>query len=101
MLRPPRNTDAQLLDSVSLRFIIETGFAKAFMGVALVMVLPQIGYSLEASRTSVFLYESMAQLVFAYPARRLGVGPASNAVLHWAGWPRLGPSVGNGSGAGA
>jgi P-type Ca2+ transporter type 2C len=81
---PPRKADAQLLDSVSLRFIIETGFVKAFMGVALLISLPHIGYSLEATRTSVFLYESMAQLVFAYPARRLNVLPGSNAVLHWA-----------------
>jgi Ca2+-transporting ATPase len=80
----PRKADSKLLDAKSFRFIIETGFAKAFMGFALLIALPQIGYSLEAARTSVFLYESMAQLVFAYPARRLGVLPANNAVLHWA-----------------
>ena len=84
MQLPPRDPKAQLLDPISLRFIIETGFAKAFMGVALLIAMPQLGYSLEATRTSVFLYESMAQLVFAYPARRLRVVPLPNNVLHWA-----------------
>jgi Ca2+-transporting ATPase len=84
MRRPPRPPSAQLLDAPSLRFIVVTGVAKAAMGVALLLLLPQFGYSLEATRTSVFLYESMAQLVFAYPSRKLTVNPLPNLGLHFA-----------------
>lgn len=84
MRRPPRPASARLLDDPSLRFIVVTGVAKAIMGVALLVDMPQLGYSLEATRTAVFLYESMAQLVFAYPSRKLNVSPLPNAGLHLA-----------------
>ena len=84
MQRPPRPASARLLDDSSLRFIVITGVAKAAMGVALLVLMPQLGYSLEATRTSVFLFESMAQLVFAYPARKLNIIPMQNNVLHLA-----------------
>jgi P-type Ca2+ transporter type 2C len=61
-----------------------TGIAKAVMGVAPLVLLPQSGYSLEATRTTVFLYESMAQLMFAYPSRKLNVNPSPNVWLHLA-----------------
>lgn len=84
MQRPPRSASARLLDDPSLRFIVITGLAKALMGVAILVMLPQLGYSLEETRTSVFLFESMAQLVFAYPARKLNIIPLPNGILHWA-----------------
>ena len=84
MRNPPRPPSAQLLDSPSLHFIVVTGVAKAAMGVALLVLLPQVGYSLDETRTSVFLYESMAQLVFAYPSRKLSVTPLPNPALHLA-----------------
>lgn len=84
MRRPPRPASARLLDGPSLRFIVITGIVKALMGVALLVILPSLGYSLESTRTSVFLFESMAQLAFAYPARKLGLIPLSNRLLHLA-----------------
>ncbi|MCZ7653998.1 MAG: hypothetical protein M5R42_06425 [Rhodocyclaceae bacterium] len=36
------------------------------------------------TRTLVFLYESLAQLVFAYPSRRISAEPMPNRALHLA-----------------
>jgi Ca2+-transporting ATPase len=82
MERPPRPPSAPLLDGPSLRFVFGTGLLKAGAGVALLVLLPLAGYAAAAVRTVVFLYESVAQLVFAYPARRLGARPAHNVALH-------------------
>lgn len=84
MQRPPRPASARLLDDPSLRFIVITGIAKALVGVAILVMLPRLGYPLEETRTSVFLFESMAQLVFAYPARKLNIIPLPNPMLHLA-----------------
>ncbi len=84
MQRPPRPASARLLDDPSLRFIVITGIAKALVGIAILLLLPRLGYSLDETRTSVFLFESMAQLVFAYPARKLNFVPLPNQALHLA-----------------
>jgi Ca2+-transporting ATPase len=82
MERPPRPPSAPLLDGPSLRFVLWTGLLKAGVGLALLVALPLKGYAIVAVRTSVFLYESVAQLLFAYPARRVASGrPARNPVL--------------------
>ncbi|MBM4221393.1 MAG: HAD-IC family P-type ATPase, partial [Gammaproteobacteria bacterium] len=82
MAQPPRNPCAPLLDRSSLRFIFITGVTKALGGVALFAILPLMGYGLAVTRTLVFLYESLAQLVFAYPSRRISATPLANPLLH-------------------
>jgi Ca2+-transporting ATPase len=82
MDRPPRPPSAPLLDRPSVQFVVSTGLFKAVAGVALLVALPVYGYAVLAVRTVVFLYESVAQLVFAYPARRIGRRPSRNPVLH-------------------
>ena len=82
MERPPRPPDSPLLDRAALRFVFGTGLLKAAAGVALLVLLPLQGYAVAAIRTVVFLYESLAQLVFAYPARRIGRIASRNRVLH-------------------
>ena len=82
MSKPPRPPGSRLLDAVSLRFIVISGTAKAIGGIAVLAVMPQLGFSLEETRTSVFLYESMMQLVFVYPSRRIGVVPSPNVWIH-------------------
>ena len=82
MRQRPRPATAQLLDPLSLRFIVVTGCAKAFAGLAFLALMPYFGYALLETRTAVFLYESMAQLVFAYPSRRLTLNPRRNTFLH-------------------
>jgi Ca2+-transporting ATPase len=82
MSQRPRDPAAPLLDRVSLQFILITGIVKAFVGVAILVLLPRLAYGPAATRTAVFLYESLAQLVFAYPARRTTEHPLRNTALH-------------------
>ncbi len=82
MRQKPRPAAAQLLDPLSLRFILVTGSAKAAAGLAFLVLMPVYGYAILETRTAVFLYESMAQLVFAYPSRRINLHPLRNTFLH-------------------
>jgi P-type Ca2+ transporter type 2C len=82
MLRPPRDPASPLLDKVSARFILVGGVAKAIIGLFLLAILPRIGWSIAVTITAVFIYESIAPLVFAYPSRRLNVRPERNVVLN-------------------
>lgn len=84
MRQPPRDPKAKLLDAASMRFIILTGTVKAMAGLALLDLLPRAGFSRQVTRSAVFLYESISQLLFAFPARRITVMPRRNAVLHLA-----------------
>jgi Ca2+-transporting ATPase len=46
------------------------------------MTLPVLGYSAEATRTAVFLFETIAQLAYVYPSRQLELRPLGNRVLN-------------------
>ena len=84
MNRPPRPPASKLLDRSSLRFIVVSGAIKAGVGVAFLTVMPLVGHGLEETRTAVFLYESVMQLAFVYPCRRISVRPLTNVWVHWA-----------------
>jgi Ca2+-transporting ATPase len=84
MRQKPRDPKAALLDSPSLRFIVVTGTVKALIGGALLVLMPRLGESVEATRTIVFLYASIGQLVFVYPSRRIGARPGLNWWVHLA-----------------
>jgi Ca2+-transporting ATPase len=86
MRRPPRASNAPLLDAPSLRFIFFVGTVKALIGGALLVFLPKLdftGFTPEATRTAVFLFESIAPLAFIYPTRRIhNSQPQINSALH-------------------
>ena len=82
--QPPRPRDEPLLDRASLRFVVSTGLLKAAVAGLLLVLLPRLGAGLPDTRTAVFLYTAVAQLVFAYPARRVGGRPARSLVVHLA-----------------
>jgi Ca2+-transporting ATPase len=82
MDEPPRPRESPLLDRASLRFIAISGAFKAAVAGALLLGLPAAGTSLAATRTSVFVYTALGQLVFAWPARRFGGRPLANRALH-------------------
>ncbi len=84
MEQRPLNPTAPLLDPASLRFILITGLIKALIGGLLLVLLPRYGFKLEITRSVVFLYAAIGQLVFAYPARGVHVRPLANAYLHLA-----------------
>ncbi len=84
MRQMPRDPTEPLLDKPSIRFILSTGFFKALMGGILLVFMPRLGYGLLATRTGVFLFESIVQLVMAYPSRKISVQPKFNLSLHLA-----------------
>ena len=80
----PRNPGSPLLDRASLRFILISGIFKALVGCALLLTLPMLGHSIASTRTSLFLYMSIGQLVFLYPARHVGRAEQTNTAVHLA-----------------
>ncbi|HEU5237223.1 MAG TPA: HAD-IC family P-type ATPase [Pyrinomonadaceae bacterium] len=82
MSQPPRDPHVPILDKVSFRFIMIAGAMSGFIGVSLLIILPSYGHSLEASRTILFLYASISQLLLAYSSRRIVTVPRPNFVLH-------------------
>jgi Ca2+-transporting ATPase len=84
MQQRPRQPSAPLLDAPSLAFIVVTGIVKAVVGGILLVLLPLYGFTMAVTRSSVFLYEAIAQLLFAYPSRRVSVLPLGNRWLHLA-----------------
>ena len=84
MQQPPRDSKARLLDRASLSFIFVTGVTNALLGGALLMLMPRYGYSLAATRTGIFLFESISVLYFAYAARSINARPSRNVALHLA-----------------
>ena len=82
MRQPARDPRSPLLDAASLRFILVVGAISAFIGGLLLVWFPQYGYSLEASRTLVFAYAAIGQLVLVYSARRVVTRPRINIALH-------------------
>ncbi len=81
MERAPRPRDAALLDRPALRFVLLTGAVKAGVGLGLLAGLPKLGLTAVATRTAVFLYETLAQLAFVYPSRQLTMAPLRNPTL--------------------
>jgi Ca2+-transporting ATPase len=81
MRRAPRPKEAPLLEGPGLRFVLVSGCAKAAVGLSMLLVLPAFGLDMEATRTAVFLYESLAPLAFVYPARQLALRRLPNRVL--------------------
>ncbi|GEM85426.1 cation-translocating P-type ATPase [Meiothermus granaticius] len=93
MRQQPRSPSAPLLDGPSLAFILITGAVKALLGAALLVFLFLQGVGLETVRSGVFLYESLAQLIFAYPSRSLRLLPLPNRWLDLSIWGAVGLMV--------
>jgi Ca2+-transporting ATPase len=82
MRQAPRDPQSPLLDSASLRFIFIVGAASALIGGGLLVALPRYGFALGESRTLLFVYATISQLVLAYSARRIVTVPRVNIALH-------------------
>ncbi len=83
MSQQPHPPSAPLLARANVRFILITGILKAGIGAALFFSLPSLAYSGSTTQTAVFLYESLAQLAFVYPSRRITMRPAPNRTLNY------------------
>lgn len=84
MKQQPRPPNSPLLDKPALQFILFSGLTKASVSLAFLVTLPSLGYGVVVTRTAVFLYDSVAELLFAYPARRISVVPKRNSWLNFA-----------------
>jgi Ca2+-transporting ATPase len=82
MEQRPRPPSAPLLTPAGIRFILTTGLLKASMGLLLFFSLPVLAFSGAVTQTAVFLYESLAQLAFVYPARRISNKSLPNRTLN-------------------
>ncbi len=82
MRAPPRARNSTLLDARAVKFILVNGGFKGAVGLLLLVLLPHFGVGLPATATVVFLYESTAKVLSAYPARKIGPSPQMNLALH-------------------
>jgi len=82
MRQRPRDPKSPLLSGPSLKFILLTGTTKAVISLTLLLMLPLLGYGVILTRTAIFLYDSIAELLFAYPARHISVAPKRNVWLN-------------------
>ena len=82
MSQRPRSPSSPLLSRVDIHFILFAGILKGGVGVVLFFLLPLLGYSTGITQTSLFLFESLAQLAFVYPSRRIMASTVSNRVLN-------------------
>jgi len=82
MAQRPRSPSSPLLSRIDVRFILVAGLLKGGIGIFLFFLFPVMGYSGSCTQTSIFLFESLAQLAFVYPSRRITSSTISNRVLN-------------------
>ncbi|MEN8160393.1 MAG: HAD-IC family P-type ATPase, partial [Myxococcota bacterium] len=82
MERGPRPRESALLGKRAVRFVLVAGSVKAAIGLAMLMALPLLGETSDATRTAVFLFESIALVAYVYPSRQLHMRPLGNRVLN-------------------
>lgn len=82
MDQPPRPPKSPMLDPFGVRFILCAGLLTSAIGLGLLAALPQF-VSIEETRSALFQYIAIAQLLFAYPARSASASKR-NRSLAWA-----------------
>ncbi len=82
MQQPPRPADSPLLDRQSVRFIGATGVMKALLALALLGLVPGLGYGTAVARAVGFHFMAIGQLLLTYPCRHTWVRPLPNVYLH-------------------
>lgn len=89
MKLPPRPPNIPLLDRLSLSFIFETGTLKAAIGLFILGYMHWRGAPPLDTITAVFLYESISQLLFVYPAKDLKARSPTNVGLIVTVWASI------------
>jgi Ca2+-transporting ATPase len=82
MARPPRARGDRLLDPRSARFVLVSGLFKGLVGVAALVILPELGFALLTVQTVIFQTESLGKLFSTYTARSLTTRARRNLALH-------------------
>jgi Ca2+-transporting ATPase len=84
MQQPPRPADSPLLDRPSLRFVVAAGTMKAALALAVLGLVPRLGYDLDVARAVAFHFMAVGQLLLTYPSRHTHMHPLPNMYLHFA-----------------
>ena len=84
MQLPPRPASAPLLDRPSMRFVVAAGVVKALLALAVLGLVPRLGYELGTARATAFHFMAIGQLLLTYPARHTWMRPLPNKALHLA-----------------
>lgn len=82
MQQRPRPANAPLLDRGSLQFVVVVGALKAGIALALLWLVPMVGYPLANARTVAFHTMAIGQLLLTYPSRHTWAFPLPNRYLH-------------------
>jgi Ca2+-transporting ATPase len=82
MQQRPRPPESPLLDRPSARFIVGVGVMKAMLALAILGLVPRLGYQLEAARATAFHFMAVGQLLMTYPSRHTDSHPLANPYLH-------------------
>jgi Ca2+-transporting ATPase len=82
MQQPPRPADSPLLDRPSMRFVVGAGTMKALLALAVLGLIPKLGYELEVARAVAFHLMAVGQLLLTYPSRHTWIRPLQNPLLH-------------------
>ena len=81
-LPTPRPVESPLLDRESARFVVGAGGMKAVMALAVLGLVPRLGYDLDIARAVTFHFMAIGQLLLTYPSRHTWTRPLSNPYLH-------------------
>jgi Ca2+-transporting ATPase len=82
MEQPPRPPDSPLLDRRSTQFVVGAGVMKAALALAMLGLVPRLGYELEVARAAAFHFMAVGQLLLTYPSRHTAIHPLPNLFLH-------------------
>jgi P-type Ca2+ transporter type 2C len=82
MQQKPRPPSSPLLDAPARRFVMGVAIMKALIALALLWLVPRLGYDTDATRATAFHFMAIGQLVLTYPARRTWMRPLRNGYLH-------------------
>jgi Ca2+-transporting ATPase len=82
MTRPPRARGSRLLDPRSARFVLVSGVFKGLVGLAALVIMPELGFTLLTVQTVIFQTESLGKLFSTYTARSLTTRARRNLALH-------------------
>jgi Ca2+-transporting ATPase len=93
MRQPPRPVDSPLLDRPSTQFVVSIGSMKAMLALAVLGLIPRLGYDLEVARATAFHFMAVGQLLLTYPSRHTGTRPLANPYLHAAVFVGMGVQV--------
>jgi Ca2+-transporting ATPase len=84
MQQPPRPADSPLLDRPSTQFVVGAGAMKTLLALAVLGLVPRLGYELEVARAVTFHLMAVGQLLLTYPSRHTWIRPLQNPFLHGA-----------------